>query len=174
MMRRIDRLESKLDQMVRVGTVTAVLADTGMVRVSVKDADALVSFTLPVLFSKTHKDQFYVMPDVGEHVVCVFLPIGLEQGFVLGALYSKKDAVPVASTDKARVTFSDGSWLEHDRGASEFNLHCKGLVRIYAADKIELNGGTDDLNGVVTGDCVCQFTGVPHLNYSSNVEASKG
>ena len=57
------------------------------------------------------------MPDVGEHVLCAFLPIGVEQGFVLGALFSRADATPVADQDKRHVEFEDGTWLQYDRKA---------------------------------------------------------
>ena len=169
---RIARLEATLNNVVRVGTVTQIAA--GKVRVQFSDADQLVSAPLPVLFPKTHLDRFCAMPDVGEHVVCIFLPFGLEQGFVLGALYSATDAPPVQGADKWHLAFNDGSWLEFNRAASVLNIHSRGDVNIFAADKITLDGGSTDLSGVITGLSICHFTGLPHADASANVEASKG
>ena len=141
--KRIARLEAALNNMVRVGKVTQVAA--GKVRVQFRDADEMISSPLPVLFPKTHQDQMCAMPDVGEHVVCLFLPFGLEQGFVLGAFYSAADAVPVSGSDLWRLVFQDGSWIEFDRAASVLNIHAESEVNIFAAEHITLDGGSTDL-----------------------------
>lgn len=39
---------------------------------------------------------------------------------------------------------------------------------------IDHDGGTGDLSGVVTKDCLCAFTGKPHADFSLEVRASKG
>lgn len=90
---RIKDLETRVNQTMRLGVVTSVLEKTGQVRVKLQDSDGIISKELPVLFPKTHANKAYDMPDVGEHVLCLFLPCGLEQGFVIGALYSDKDVV---------------------------------------------------------------------------------
>ncbi|WP_285906829.1 phage baseplate assembly protein V [Pseudodesulfovibrio pelocollis] len=123
MMTRIDRLEEALARTVRVGHVVGVDEGRGTVRVRFGDADGLVSHDLPVLVAKSHADKCLHMPDLGEHVVCVFLPSGQEAGFVLGAFYSGGDAVPVASRDTRRVHFADGSWFEYDRAAHVLRGH---------------------------------------------------
>lgn len=111
----IEYLAEALKQVVRVGVVTNTYPDKATVRVKCSDADGLVTWPLRVLAHKTHKDKAYWMPDIGEHVLCVFLPYGHEQGFVIGALYSDQDQVPVADQDKAHTLFDDGSRFEYDR-----------------------------------------------------------
>ena len=123
---RLARLEEVLAWLVRVGIVTGVDETRGTVRVQFGDADYLISYDLPVLFSKTHADKCIHMPDLGEHVTCIFLPNGQEEGFVLGAFYSKGDAVPVASRDKRHIKFKDGSWFEYDRAAHKLSGHVVG------------------------------------------------
>jgi len=53
---RLGTLEAALDQMVRVGTVTSLNEQAGMVRVEFADADAdgaaLISYELPVMNQK--------------------------------------------------------------------------------------------------------------------------
>lgn len=113
-------------RLVRVGEVVSVDEQRGTVRVEFKDADGVVSYPLPVLSSKTHEDKAIHLPDLGEHVVCIFLPNGQEEGFVLGAFYSTADEVPVASRDKRHIRFKDGSWFEYDRSTHKLSGHVVG------------------------------------------------
>lgn len=136
---RLTALESAQAQMTRVGFVVEVLADEGAVRVECRDADCLKTYVLPVLFQKTRCDKDYWMPDLGEHVLCVFLPYGLERGFVLGAFYSQADVVPVADPDKRHVRFEDGAWVEYDRVLHELKIHVDGLVDLRSNTEIRLN-----------------------------------
>lgn len=112
---RLERLEDQMRHIVRCGTVTATDPETAKVRVQFADADRMVSYDLPVRFEKTQDDKDYDMPDIGEQVVCLFLPFGVEQGFVLGAVYSQADEVPVISQNKKHRLFADGTWFEYDR-----------------------------------------------------------
>lgn len=118
-LRRLEALEAVVMRMIRVGVVTTVNAEQGAVRVQLPDVHAggaaLVTRELPVRFDKTCQDKQYQMPDVGEHVLCLFLPNGQEQGCVIGAIYSEADTVPVADPDKRHIRFKDGTWLEYDR-----------------------------------------------------------
>lgn len=114
---RQERLEEKVNHMVRIGTVTGTDPATAKVRVQFGDADRMVSYDLPVLFRKTQDDKDYQMPDIGEQVLCLFLPYGAEQGFVLGAVYSQADVPPVISQDKKHRLFADGTWREYDRSS---------------------------------------------------------
>ena len=141
--RRIIELESRVNQMVRVGTVSSLDADAGTVRVLCPDDDGLVSYSLPVLVHKTQDDKHYFMPDVGEHVLCVFLPIGLVQGFVVGSFYSDKDTVPVSSPDKTHITFKDGTVLEYDRENHILTGIVKGYVDLTVDEDVTIEVGGD-------------------------------
>ena len=123
---RLDALEARVDNMVRVGHVVGIDEGRGTVRVRFGDADGTISYDLPVLFPKTHHDQCLHMPDLDEHVICVFLPNGQQEGFVLGAFYSASDVVPLPSRDKRRIDFKDGSWFEYDRAAHQLSGHVEG------------------------------------------------
>ena len=70
---RIIALESRMNQMVRVGTVSIIDPSAGTARVILQDSGEMVSYDLPVLFQKTQNDKFYTMPDIGEQVLCLFL-----------------------------------------------------------------------------------------------------
>ncbi len=130
---RLDAVERRLSQTFRIGIVRKCLPEIGAVRVVMPDNDCLESFRLPILVRKTHMDKDYWMPDVDEQVLCVFLPIGQEVGFVLGSPWSVPDAPPVGDQNKRHIRFLDGTWLEYDRGSGEMQVHCRGTLTIAAA-----------------------------------------
>jgi len=139
-------MEEIIRELVRVGVVTNVYPERGTVRVRLVDADDQVSFELPVVFRKTMKDKEYWMPDVGEQVVCLFSGQGLEQGFVIGAIYSKKDSVPVNSRDKWHIKFEDGTTIEYDRKSHKLSIQCVGDIQIVAQGNVTIIGARIDLN----------------------------
>ncbi len=143
---RIKRLETGMNQMIRQGIVTQVFPEKGRVKVRLPDSDQMETAELPVVFAKTLENKAYDMPDVGEHVVCIFLPNGLEQGVVLGAVYSGQDPVPVNHVDKTHYRFKDGSFMEYDRGTHELNIDIKGGITINAATQIRMSAPRIDLN----------------------------
>lgn len=164
---KIRELEERLNCMVQVGTVTAVTGGSCRVKINGQE-----SHDLPVLFSRTQTDKFFVMPDVGEQVLCVFLPIGLEQGFVLGSFYSQVDPPPASGSDTTHVTFGDGSSFEYNRKKHSLDITVKGGEVTVKADKVNLDcGGV--MGGVITDKSICKFDGKPHVDSSQTVIASK-
>jgi len=172
--RRISELEQRLQKIVRIGRVTSLLPDRGMVRVKTADADELVTYELPVLFPKTSQDKYYRMPDVDEPVLCVFLPIGIEQGFVLGAYYSDADPVPEgAGKEMTHVEFSNGTKITHNRETGDIDVEAPGKITVAGAGTVEIVGAEGaEVKGVLQGDCICAYTGQPHIMTSANVKAS--
>jgi len=53
------------------------------------------------------------------------------------------------------------------------NINCSQKANVIAAGGIDLDGGTGSVEGIVQADCICQFTGLPHSDVSSNVKGSK-
>ena len=83
--------------MLRFGIVSQIDAINVLARVNFGDDDS-TSFWLPVIQTKTLKDKFYVMPDVGEQVVCL-MDENSEDGVILGAIYSAEDK-PILQNEK--------------------------------------------------------------------------
>ena len=83
--------------MLRFGIVSQINALNAQARVSFQD-DESTSYWLPVLQTKTLKDKFYVMPDIGELVACL-MDENSEDGVILGTIYSTED-VPVTQSEK--------------------------------------------------------------------------
>ena len=123
-------LRELLKQVVRVGVVTSTDPAAATARVRCADADNLVTWPLRVLNHKTCADKSYWMPDVGDQVLCLFLPLGPEQGFVVGAFYSSADQPPVRDQDKHHVLYKDGTWLEYDRKEHKLHGVIKGDVEL--------------------------------------------
>lgn len=135
-----------IKELVKVGIVTNRYPERGTVRVRLFGVDEQVSYEMPVIFRKTLKDKDYWMPDIGEQVVCLFMGQGLEQGFVLGAIYSRSDPVPVADANKYHVTFEDGTQIEYDRKTHTLSIECVGDITIRASGNVKIIGARIDLN----------------------------
>lgn len=139
--RRVKKLETTVNQMIRLGIVTSVQEKKGTVRVKLPDADNLITKELSVLFTRTSENKSYDMPDIDEQVVCLFLPNGMEQGFVIGSVYSKSDPVPVSNSNKKHYVFKDGTWMEYDRKAHKMTINVKGRLDIHADKEITIDSG---------------------------------
>ena len=135
-----------LGELIKVGVVTNTYPDEAKVRVKIVSSDDEISYKLPVVVRKTQDDKDYWMPDIGEHVVCLFLGNGVEDGFVLGAIYSDKDKVPVESQDKWHKTFKDGTTIEYDRKSHVLSIHSVGDIAIVSDTHITLIAPRIDLN----------------------------
>lgn len=142
--------------MYRRGIVTQTDPATCRVKVRFPDRDNVESWWLEVGQPKTHQDQVYWMPDVGEHVACLMDEHG-EAGVVLCAIYSSADRPPVASQDKLHIVTKDGAVIEHDRAehrllidltASAGTIHLKtgGSEIIMTPDGIVMLGTRIDIN----------------------------
>lgn len=70
--------------------------------------------------------------------------------------------IVIAQDDKLKVMGNRLEVIEKDWEASAKNMR-------FTADLITMNGG----KGVVQGDCICSFTGLPHTDLSSTVKAGK-
>jgi len=132
--------------MICVGKVCSIDPEHCTVRVIFEDRN-LVSYDLPVLVRQTKINKDFYMPDIGEHVVCVFLDNGSEQGFVLGAFYSKQDRVSsLTNGDKRRTDFGDGTWVEYDRNTGACTVHAKGAILIESESHVMIKAPRVDLN----------------------------
>lgn len=133
-------MQNIINNIVRVGRVSSVNPAACTVRVAFDDKDNLVSFDLPVIVPQTLKNKDYILPDVGEHVVCLFLPNGLAQGFCLGAIYSAEDVPPASDANKRVIQFEDGTRIEYDRTEHILTINAVGPVNIIAAGNVNVTG----------------------------------
>jgi phage baseplate assembly protein V len=133
-------MDNTLENLIRLGRVSSVNAAEATVRVVFEDRDNMVSHDLPVIVANTLKNKDYYMPDIGESVVCIFLPNGISRGFVLGAVYSEVDRPAVSSPEKRQIRFADGAVVEYDRQTRTMTVNTSGKVNITAAQGISITG----------------------------------
>ena len=132
--------------MIRVGKVVAVDDKNAKVRVQIEDADAVVSYWLPVVHQKSQSDKHYWLPDIGELVVCAFYGDDWDTGFVLGSIYNDKDKPPAETREKFVIEFKDGTRIEYNRASHELHISVKGDILIEADGNITLKASRIDLN----------------------------
>ena len=99
--------------MLRFGIVSQIDPTNVQARVSFED-DESTSFWLPIIQTKTLKDKFYAMPDIGEQVACL-MDENSEDGVILGAIYSTEDVSTTQSEKQLSVNLEDGSYINADK-----------------------------------------------------------
>lgn len=130
--------DNVLENIIRDGIVSSTNPANCTVRVTFPDKDDLVSGDLKVLTRGSKDNKDYWMPDVGESVVCLFLPNGNNEGFCLGTYFNDVDRPPVNDQNKRHMKYSDGTIIEYDRQSHTLSIDCVGNVIV--------NGKTINLN----------------------------
>ena len=134
--RRLTALESAMRQLLRVGFVVEQIPEEAKVRVEFRDADMIETFKFAVLVPQTRCNKDWWLPDLGEQVLCICLPYGLERGFILGSFYNLQDVPMTFDPEKRRVNFLDGGWLEYNRATGEAQIHVPESIRIAAGTEV--------------------------------------
>jgi phage baseplate assembly protein V len=148
---------SDISNLIMQGKVSEVIGSR--VRVVFEDRDNMVSAPLAVLQMYTNSDKSIRMPSLNEDVVCLFLPTGLEAGYVIGSVYVEGNEPPAENN---AIRFNDGSSINVKDGVMNINmLSAINLV----APKINLNGAISAGDG-----STAQFKG--SINSDSDVTAS--
>ena len=112
----MSRKEPSINDVIRVGRVSAVYPERHTVKVDFPDrGDGLVTKELSVTSSLTRKNHFYALPDEGEHVICAFYGNGLSEGAVIGAMYDTNNPPPIPDRDIYSTVFEDGTQVTVDR-----------------------------------------------------------
>ena len=147
----MSRSEPTANDIVRVGKVAAKYEERHTVTVNFEDrGDGLTTKELPVGTSLTLKNHSYALPDVGEHVICLFYGNGLSEGVVISTIYDKKNSPPCANEDRYYFEFEGGAHVLVDRKdkfiqiqdfEGSFILMKDGDISIQAAANIHLNSG---------------------------------
>jgi len=132
-------LYSIISNMIRVGKVTSLLPDGERAGVVFSDRDNTESYDLQVMVKNTKQNKDYWMPDVDEDVLCLFLPIGIEQGFILGSFYTRANAPEARTENVRRVKFSDGTLIEYDRQNHRLLADVKGDIELLATGNLTAN-----------------------------------
>ncbi|MDX5091601.1 phage baseplate assembly protein V [Lactobacillus crispatus] len=108
-------MDPLLKNLVRVGIVSSVDYQKGTAKVAFEDRDDMVSPDLQILGKNSYSNKDYWLPEPEEQVLCLFLPNGNAQGFILGSLYNDEDKLPIKNKNKRHVRFGDGTFIDYDR-----------------------------------------------------------
>jgi phage baseplate assembly protein V len=141
-------LMALLSDLIRVGVVSSTNDEKLTARVTFADRDDVVSYDLPVLVKNSGENKDYWVPEVAEQVLCLFLPIGVEQGFILGSFYSDDVPPPATTKEKRRTVFKDGTSVEYDREAHTLTVDVPpdgGKVIVNAHTSVVVNSPKIDL-----------------------------
>lgn len=117
----IGKLRQTLNRVIAVGEVTEVDEILHRVKVRLPDRDVVTGF-LHVLVPYASGGYAYGLPKVGDTVMCVFMPGGIEDGFVIGSYYHKEEEPPVKDKNKFYKRFSDGTVVEYDEGSGKLTV----------------------------------------------------
>lgn len=111
--------------MLRFGVISQINASKVEARVRFEDDDS-TSFWLPILKTKTLKDKFYSMLDIGEQVACL-MDENSEDGVILGAIYSAED-LPAKQTEKEMsINLENGSFLNINKETDTLTISFKNI-----------------------------------------------
>lgn len=111
--------------MLRFGIVTQIDSINVQARVNFGD-DELVSYWIPILQTKTLKDKFYVMPDIGEQVVCL-MDDNSEDGVILGSIYSSVDTPVITNEKQISLNLENNSLINIDKNTDTLTITFKNI-----------------------------------------------
>ncbi|MEG0422870.1 MAG: phage baseplate assembly protein V [Hafnia sp.] len=143
-------LETLTRQLIRVGVVSDIDEKGVTARVTFDDQDDVTSASLQVIVKNTDENADYWMPDVGEQVLCLFLPVGPQQGFILGSFYDETHTPPANTADKRVIKFKNGTRIENDRGSNLLLVDAVGDVTIKATGTVTI----DAPETIITGNAI--------------------
>lgn len=131
-------MQGNIIKTIRVGIVSSINPANGTAKVIWPDEDSKVSTDLIVsqIFNgNNHKG--YRMPDVGEQVICEFLPNSPTKGFITGSAPSESELPLYDTADKCGIKFGD----------IEITLNrADGSINIKTSGEIRINGSSIHLN----------------------------
>lgn len=160
-----------LNKIFKIGEVSSTDPDKCTARVVFSDEDNLVSYDLQVMQRNTIANKDYAMPDVGEDVLCLFLPSGSEDGFILGSVYAGDIEPPEKDGDKRTVVFADGTKISYDRASHTLTATIGGTS--ITADQQNVNvvcSGTADIQaGTVNATANSATVAASTINLTGDV-----
>lgn len=169
----MSRAEPTVNDVIRVGKVSAVFPERSTATVEFKDRDGLVSKELAIMQGNTLKDRDYRLMDVGEHVVCAFFGNGLSEGVVLGAIYDRKNDNDTNDVDVRRTTFEDGADILYNRKEHRLIAYIPGDVEVSTDSDVSAQVG-GSLSADVGGDASINAGGAIVINGASGVNITAG
>lgn len=127
--------------MLRFGIVSQINPVLAQARVNFDDDDS-TSFWLPILQTKTLKDKFYSIPDIGEQVACL-MDENSEDGVILGSIYSTEDVPVVTSEKQISLNLENNALINIDKETNTLTI---------TFQNINLNGNINHTGMLINTD----------------------
>lgn len=141
-----EQINEFVKDLFKVGEVTSVNAETCTASVVFDDEDGFVCDDMQVMQKNTLENSDVWLPDVGEDVLCLFIPGGEEDGFILGSFYADEITPPQEFNGHNRVIkFKDETILEYDWEAHKLRAQI-GDTEILADEKNVKITGAKEIN----------------------------
>lgn len=192
-------LQRRLANMIRRGIVHSVDFDARPPRLRVEYAKDAISGWLPWVAGRVGHAASWEPIKIGEPVLILSESGEMSAGVVVPSFPGVDMPMPDQDSNKHVTKYEDGTTITYDRAAGKLTLDVVKDISIIAADSISVQCTSADVNatenvtvtaggdvladgsniklnggaGVVTGACICPFTGSPHSDTSSTVFAGK-
>lgn len=161
--------DNLISQLIRTGKVSSINPANCTAKVVFEDLDNKVSGDLRLLMNKTQDDKDYWLPDIGEMVECLFLPIGMSEGIILGSTYSEADTPSWNDADIRGTKFKDGSFWCYNRKTGVLDIEIVKQINLKAPDLLI------ESNVKITGDVAIEgsISATSTIKSDSDVLASE-
>jgi phage baseplate assembly protein V len=143
---RIEQLERRINNILRVGNIVEVDYDNALCRVEIGN---IKTAWLKWFTDRASNDRSWWAPEVGEQVM-VLSPSGeMAQGSVLPAIYQDAHPAPADRETVHRTEYADGSTVEYDRDAHRLlaNLGASAIDMDRSRILLRSNGSTLEMDG---------------------------
>lgn len=138
--------------------------------------DLPVISNVPVLHPRTSSAQVSLPLAAGDYVLLIFCERSIDRWLEIGGAVDPEDPAMHALTDAVAIPglYPKGEplALNGSRGSLEIG-NGLSFIEIERDGAVNIRAGGAPAAGVVTGACICAFTGAPHPDSSSNVKASR-
>lgn len=124
----INKDYDKDNNLIMIGTVSAINEEEAKARVLFTDRDDMTTKEIPLCFLRTKGMRVYAMPEIGEEVLCLFLPNGYEEGFIIGSYYNDAHKVPIADKETKIIKFKNGDYIKYKNGEMEVKCNKVNII----------------------------------------------
>lgn len=164
-----------LQKSIRIGTVSSINPKDHTARIVFEDEGHNVSYDLPIIVPNSYDNSDYRMPDINEDVLCLFLPDGIEDGFILGSWYAGEIKPPCDNPEIRRVKFKDGTTISYNRATHELDVVIEGThihadrQKVNVTTPQEVNINTTNANITASGNITMQSVGDTAITAGGNL-----
>lgn len=129
------------DKLIRIGKVSKIDYEHGMISITYPDLDDVVT----VLLSTVSFNDEYKMPKIGDEVMAIHLPTGQARGLVFGHYWNKTNKPMKYGAELYRKEFG------HEYGEAYAEYEDGGELLLFAPEiKLQTSSGTITVTEIIT------------------------